>query len=884
MRDLLILHLGGTRYGVWGGDVRTSRAVETIHRLPLSPDCISGMSIIDDRTVMLADLAACIGLPRTTQDAAGHILLGPEEDRTIGLVVRGDIDRLSIPAGGVFPLPEYLKTSEIDTCVVDGCEPIPVINVSRLFERIRKAEYERPVAGCAVPSVRRPSFSSIKRVRLFKSGGELFCAPAHALRDGGGRPDGLSRLAYLPRYIEGISSYEGTILPVIHLARKMQLPEEGSGSSMLVAGFSRQRFGCLVDAGGGTLPRDDFSIAPLPPLVASGWMRAAVVHAGEIFPVVELAALLSSRHGARKRRSPPKRNAPRPQFPSAFGKEGVEVVEFSLLGARHALPAREVEATLAVLPYRKLWNLPPVVVGVAEHGGELLPVLDLAMCFGKRSKATPEWRMILARNGDFRALVITEAVFGERHLPVDMQRALPIALPHGIVYGCYPDESRVKLILNVESLAVHSEETPVREVITTALQEMQQAPAEILPSLFASMAALESGEPAGAGASVESPGAEERAGAGDSAEPVEATQWVAPIPPAGCHPTEETGAGQVLGVTGERGESEGPAPRVPPPATGFLPQPGPLAQPEAQPDPAVRHEWRPEPQPIEPEQPAGAAAPSEPAWVQPVACEEAGPAGSGGLVEDRAARAIGEPQEPAGIARPERPEVERATPRGEAGSRGIHRRTEEPDRVEGVKPAGETFGEEHEEGMDAAGRRGVKGASGVLATGPEVPAVPQAMAQREIGGRMAAPTGFRYGSAEAAPVDKRRSRLLIAGVAAAMIAGAYALSVLVQSGVDTAGKPERAETAAGARPGEPKASARKPGPGESSMPVILHPSQGAPPDPRIYKVRRGDTLWSISKRFTGNPLNYPHVARENKISDPDVIFPGQKIRLKGRER
>jgi nucleoid-associated protein YgaU len=44
-------------------------------------------------------------------------------------------------------------------------------------------------------------------------------------------------------------------------------------------------------------------------------------------------------------------------------------------------------------------------------------------------------------------------------------------------------------------------------------------------------------------------------------------------------------------------------------------------------------------------------------------------------------------------------------------------------------------------------------------------------------------------------------------------------------------------------------------------------------------VKKGDTLWAISKRFTGNPFNYPQVAKENNIKNPDLIFPGQEIRL-----
>ena len=52
-----------------------------------------------------------------------------------------------------------------------------------------------------------------------------------------------------------------------------------------------------------------------------------------------------------------------------------------------------------------------------------------------------------------------------------------------------------------------------------------------------------------------------------------------------------------------------------------------------------------------------------------------------------------------------------------------------------------------------------------------------------------------------------------------------------------------------------------------------------PVDINEYVIKKGDTLWDISERFTGNPFNYPRIAGENKVTNPDLIFPGQRIRL-----
>ena len=57
------------------------------------------------------------------------------------------------------------------------------------------------------------------------------------------------------------------------------------------------------------------------------------------------------------------------------------------------------------------------------------------------------------------------------------------------------------------------------------------------------------------------------------------------------------------------------------------------------------------------------------------------------------------------------------------------------------------------------------------------------------------------------------------------------------------------------------------------------PSGGTMSAPFVYTVVKGDNLWNIAKRFTGNPFNYPRVARDNSLATPDLIFPGQTIRL-----
>jgi nucleoid-associated protein YgaU len=56
-----------------------------------------------------------------------------------------------------------------------------------------------------------------------------------------------------------------------------------------------------------------------------------------------------------------------------------------------------------------------------------------------------------------------------------------------------------------------------------------------------------------------------------------------------------------------------------------------------------------------------------------------------------------------------------------------------------------------------------------------------------------------------------------------------------------------------------------------------------PDEPQIeyYEIVSGDTLSGIAKKFYGDAMQYPRLFEANRevIKDPDLIYPGQKIRV-----
>lgn len=54
------------------------------------------------------------------------------------------------------------------------------------------------------------------------------------------------------------------------------------------------------------------------------------------------------------------------------------------------------------------------------------------------------------------------------------------------------------------------------------------------------------------------------------------------------------------------------------------------------------------------------------------------------------------------------------------------------------------------------------------------------------------------------------------------------------------------------------------------------------PEPTIYTIQKGDTLWGLSERFVKDPHYWPNLwSRNREITNPHFIYPGQKIKIYG---
>lgn len=65
----------------------------------------------------------------------------------------------------------------------------------------------------------------------------------------------------------------------------------------------------------------------------------------------------------------------------------------------------------------------------------------------------------------------------------------------------------------------------------------------------------------------------------------------------------------------------------------------------------------------------------------------------------------------------------------------------------------------------------------------------------------------------------------------------------------------------------------------ASAPEPAPPPASAPQQMYVHTVVRGDTLWDIAERYLDDPWRYKELAQLSRIRNPDLIYPGNKVRI-----
>jgi chemotaxis signal transduction protein len=455
MRKLLKIQFAGISYGLWADEITSIRDDLIIHCIPYrnGNPCFAGLVWLHDRFLAIADLSICLGYSPFKKEK-GRILMLPWQGEVIGLVTSSKIEEVEISSESVLSLPRYIRSKVFKSCIEHNSELIPLIDVSALHLLVQDADFEPIGHDLKIDAPDPKIASSEKMIRHIESGGESIAIQASRIEDIITDPERISIFRGKQKTVDGLVQLNQKILPLVHLARRIVLPDESIARSVIVAHIGNKRVGVLVDEDRGA-PNKKWAIESLPAYLQTNWMLEALMGKDEVIPIIDLEILVSSNFIGLE--EPAIFESHHPDFSKEHIPKEVEVAEFNVLGTRHAIPKSEFTVSLDMGFIRRIPDFSPMVLGVAEYESQVYPVLDLANCYGEISTVTPDWKMVLIQKGEFHAFVVTEKFFGVRNIPTNLRRERALKVPQQFVYGSSTDKRTdiVIPILNVEKISAY---------------------------------------------------------------------------------------------------------------------------------------------------------------------------------------------------------------------------------------------------------------------------------------------------------------------------------------------------------------------------------------------------------------------------------------------
>ncbi len=160
-----------------------------------------------------------------------------------------------------------------------------------------------------------------------------------------------------------------------------------------------------------------------------------------------------------------------PRLSSERAIRGKNLVGFRVGDVAYAVEIQRVREIIRPLSLLPLPHLPPSVVGVVDHRGDVVPVVDLRVRFGLQPESkTREERWIIVKRGDrFVGLVVDKVtdVFGAGESQHRDVPEIGIGDDHRGIASVYASRGELVFVLDVGVVTA-----PAEEVDVSALQAL----------------------------------------------------------------------------------------------------------------------------------------------------------------------------------------------------------------------------------------------------------------------------------------------------------------------------------------------------------------------------------------------------------------------------
>ena len=469
MATLHVLIINQHFYGIRASEISTITDINHVTTLPVPINRIRQIAVINNVTTYFYNLADYLEeTPEPESNNYKGVLLNTDENN-IGFLFQGQHKTIQYSDNDLLKFDNYFQSEIFSHYLLIDSEFISIVNLHILFNYLLKENYDKikPDFIISVKSKEKP-LNRIKKT-IFQTNQVSFAVSEYLIKNEKFSIDRIHFFPFLPDFIDGVIEYKNEILPLLNLEQRFNdlksdqysEPELEYVTIIKITGFQfavRMQSECI------DLQLDVNTFLPLPLLVKSNWLESICIRDNSIILLADFFQLFREKANKELEKLQDEYTIDQ-SFAEKFTKQSLSIFEFSIQENTFVVPGEEVLDEFGLRPFYPIPDTPGPVLGVCQINREFVPVLDLLCCFGAESRYQKDWGMILMKHKFFKTLLVVEKAIGKKTIEPDIQRELPLVLPHPIVLGCYLENKIVKLILNIEAIAIYFEKIETRKVL-----------------------------------------------------------------------------------------------------------------------------------------------------------------------------------------------------------------------------------------------------------------------------------------------------------------------------------------------------------------------------------------------------------------------------------
>ena len=230
---------------------------EHITKVPNSESTILGIMNLRNKVLPLASLRRLFGFPEESLTEQSRIVVLSLGELSVGIVVDNVREVLRVPEALIEPVPPIIVQNETNFEITeicrlnDGKRLVSIISVPNLFKhKDIKEVLSSMEEKKELEETQEEMLEEEEQFVIFKLKNQEYAVPIENVQEIVRVPEELTRVPKTPDFVEGVINLRGSVLPVIDLRKRFDLPEKqrDDHQRILVLVFDNVSIGFIVDS------------------------------------------------------------------------------------------------------------------------------------------------------------------------------------------------------------------------------------------------------------------------------------------------------------------------------------------------------------------------------------------------------------------------------------------------------------------------------------------------------------------------------------------------------------------------------------------------------------------------------------------------------------